>query len=173
MSVIIDDVLDLSKINSGEFIINLEICKINDIINIIISDFNDLAKEKNLKLSSKIYENVPETLYTDPTRIYQILSNLVSNSIKYSNYGKINIDIIYDTINHGINFEIKDEGKGIKDIEVCNLFKEFGITTNSHNNKSNGLGLCVSQKIANLLGGKIIVDTEYNKGSTFTFFHPI
>lgn len=173
MAVIIDDVLDLSKINSGEFIINLEICNINDIINIIISDFNDLAKEKNLKLSSKIYENVPDTLYTDPTRIYQILSNLVSNSIKYSNYGNINIEIIYNNNNHGIDFEIKDEGKGIKDIEVCNLFKEFGITTNSYNNKSNGLGLCVSQKIANLLGGKIIVDTEYNKGSTFTFFHPI
>ena len=173
MSVIIDDVLDLSKINSGEFIISLEICNIYEMINIVISDFNDLAVKKNLNLFYNISDNVPETLYTDPTRIYQILSNLVSNSIKYSNYGIININVNYDKKNHGINFEIKDQGKGIKDVEVCNLFKEYGVTTNSHNNKSNGLGLCVSQKIANLLGGNIIVDTEYNKGSTFTLFHPI
>ena len=71
-------------------------------------------------------------------------------------------------------FEIKDEGKGIRRSEINNLFKDFGTTTNSIPGiNSNGLGLCVCQKIAGLLGGSIEVKSEYQRGSTFTFVHPI
>lgn len=173
MGVIIDDILDLSKIDAKEFFVNLEVCQISELVDTIIMDFHDTANEKGLKLLANINKSVPKTLYTDETRVYQILSNLISNSIKYSDTGNVILDVEYNEKEHGINFKISDEGKGIRRTEMCNLFKDFGQTSNSFNSKSTGLGLCVSQKIAHVLGGNISVTTQYKKGSTFTLFHPI
>lgn len=173
MGVIIDDILDLSKLDAKEFYINLDVCQIDELMETILIDFKSIAEDKDLTLISKIEDSTPKTLYTDETRIYQILSNLVSNSIKYSDSGTISINVSFDSENHGIKFKISDEGQGIRSTEVSNLFKDFGQTSNSFCNKSTGLGLCVSQKIANVLGGNITVETQYKKGSVFTLFHPI
>jgi signal transduction histidine kinase/CheY-like chemotaxis protein len=173
MCVIIDDILDLTKLNAKEYCISLEICDIKELVETLLLDFEPLASEKNLILKSQISDDSPKTLYTDETRIYQILSNLISNAIKYSDTGTIVICVYYDEEEHGVIFKISDEGKGIKQHEVANLFKDFGQTSNSFCKKSTGLGLCISQKIANLLGGNISVDAEYKKGSTFKLYHPI
>lgn len=175
MKKIINDILDLSRIDAHEFIIELEICRIKDIIDNIYSEYVVGAESKGLKLETNISDKVPETLYTDPTRLCQILHNLVSNGIKYSERGKIELNVSYDEKNHSIIFDISDEGIGIKTDEFCYLFKDFGKTSNCKKNKtsSTGLGLCVSQKISNLLGGNISVKSEYGKGSTFSLYHPI
>ena len=81
--------------------------------------------------------------------------------------------IYYDELNHGIKFSIIDTGNGVKKTEISNLFKQYCQTSCSNKFNSNGLGLCISQKMANLLGGYINVISEYGKGSTFTLFHPI
>jgi CheY-like chemotaxis protein len=174
MNVIIDDILDLSKLDNDEMMINMEEHSIDDIVTTVYEEYEPIAKAKGLYIEYAISKDVPELLYTDDTRIYQILSNLVSNSIKYSNTGMIKISIFYEKDDKYICFEIKDEGKGIRKEEMNNLFKDYGRTSNcTPNINSNGLGLSVCQKIANFIGGSIKVNSEYNKGSTFTFMHPI
>jgi len=175
MKKIIDDILDLSKLEAKEFVLDLEIVNIKDIIDDLISDNIQKAILKNLILEYNISDDVPKTLFTDPIRCKQVLGNLITNSIKYSEIGTIVINIIYNEDQHGILFTISDEGMGIKEDEISKLFKEYGQTSNSFkiNADSNGLGLCISQKIANLLGGYITVKSIHQKGSEFTLFLPI
>lgn len=175
MRRIINDILDLSKIDANEFQIEMECHTIQDIIDDIINECEILAKTKGLGLECNIQINVPESLYTDITRVEQILNNLVSNAIKYSERGTIIINVRYDDEKHSVIFDIIDQGIGIHNEEICHLFKDYGQTSNSLklNNDSNGLGLCISQKISNLLGGYITVKSEHKKGSTFSLCLPI
>lgn len=131
--------------------------------------------KKKLNLSCIINTDAPKNLYTDSTRMNQILGNLISNSIKYSDTGDILLTVSYDDTNHGVLFSVIDNGIGIREDEIDRLFKDYGQTSNSFkfNIDSNGLGLCISQKIANLMGGNISVKSEFNRGSIFTLYHPI
>ena len=176
MKRIINDILDLSKIESNEMEIILDNHKIEDIILELIETFKNMAKEKNINLKYIIDSNCPVSIFTDLTRVKQILSNLISNGIKYSNKNsEVIVNVTYNKKLHGINFEIIDFGMGISKEESNNLFKENGKTTNSYkfDVKSNGFGLYLSQKIAHLLEGHISFRSKYNSGSTFNFFHPI
>lgn len=175
MKKIINDILDLSKIDAQEFLIDMEVCDIETIITDVITDCEAAAHEKGLTIEYYIYPGVPETLYTDQTRIEQILKNLVSNAIKYSNKGTIVLNTTYDLNRRSVIFDIIDQGIGIRETELCYLFKDYGQTSNSSklNINSNGLGLCISQKIANLLGGQISVRSEHRKGSIFSLIHPV
>lgn len=173
MKKIINDILDLSKIEAREFIIELDVCEIKELVETIIAEFFPSAQEKNMILSLEINDDVPKTIYTDEVRISQILSNLISNAIKFGKSGEIKLSISYDEFDHGIKFSVIDHGEGIKKEEIPNLFKQFCRTSSSDKFNSNGLGLYVSQQIAHLLGGHICVVSEHKKGSTFTLFHPI
>jgi signal transduction histidine kinase/CheY-like chemotaxis protein len=174
MNIIIDDILDLSKIDNDELIINLDEHCVRDITDLIYEESMSEITKKGLTLEYDFDPNTPEFLYTDNTRVFQILSNLISNSIKYSTTGTIRFKVSYDETNNSVIFEVSDQGKGIRKEELSNLFKKFGRTSNSVTDvNSTGLGLCVCNKIANLLGGLIEVKSEYKKGSTFTFIHPI
>lgn len=174
MSIIIDDILDLSKIENNELIINLDEHSLQDLTDLIYEESKNEANKKNLVFEYEYDSMCPETIYTDNTRVFQIISNLVSNSIKYSTSGIIKFKVTYDKLLNNIVFQISDQGKGIRKEEMSNLFKKYGRTSNSLTDvNSTGLGLCVCQKIASLLGGSIEVTSEYMKGSTFTFVHPI
>ena len=174
MKKIINDILDLSRIEANEFAIDMETCSVVDLVDRVIEDSSNEANLKRLTLEHHIANNVPGIIFTDTTRTIQVLTNLVTNAIKYSNTGKIVLKVTCDDISNVIKFSVTDQGAGIKDNELGNLFKTYGQTlTGKGNMNSQGLGLCVSQKIANLLGGKITVKSEYMKGSTFSFYHPI
>lgn len=176
MKKIISDILNLSKIEANEFSIDCSFHNIKEIANDIYNEYLPVAHEKNLQLElNLIEENLPETLFTDDIRLHQILSNLILNAIKYSKKGKITLTIKYSNIqgNHNIEFLVSDEGKGIRKEEIKKLFKQFCQTSCSDKFDSNGLGLCISQKIAYLLGGKITAQSEHGKGSIFTLIHPI
>ena len=176
MKRIINDILDLSKVESNEMELILDNHNIDEIIDTLILNFSNVLNEKNITIKKSIDEKCPITIFTDLTRINQILSNLISNAIKYSNKNtEIIINLDYDKKNHGINFEIIDQGMGISKDQFHNLFKENGKTTNSYkfDIKSNGIGLYLSQKIAHILDGHITFSSEPNKGSVFTLFHPI
>ncbi len=173
MKKIINDVLDLSRIESNEFVIDMEICDIEPLIDSIIEDNLHDASLKGLELEKNIMIGTPLSIFTDSTRITQILGNLVTNAIKYSNSGKIIINVSRDN-DSNIKFSVIDQGTGIGDNEMSKLFKAYGKTVSSKTTvNSQGLGLCISQKIANLMGGKITVKSEPQKGSTFSFYHPI
>lgn len=174
MNIIIGDILDLSKLDNDEMIMNMDDYEIEDIVQMISDEYTDVARLKDLSLICTIGADVPETIYTDDTRVYQILANLVSNSIKYSNTGSIKVAVYYCDDSNSVCFEVADKGKGIRKSEINNLFKDYGRTSNcTPEVESNGLGLSVCQKLANLLGGTIEVRSEYKKGSTFIFRHPI
>jgi len=172
MNIIIDDILDITKINNNELNLNIECHELKEIIDCIHEEFYYIAENKGLEFKYIINEKCPKFINTDNTRLYQILSNLISNSIKYSKWGKIELKININ--DNKLVFSVIDNGRGIKEEELNKLFKEFGRTTESMNDiNSTGLGLCISNKLAELLGGKITVCSEYNKGSTFSLYHPI
>jgi signal transduction histidine kinase/CheY-like chemotaxis protein len=174
INIIINDILDLSKIDNDEMTMNLDEHDLHELTDVIYDEAIQEAHKKGLNIEYEYDKNNPSIIYTDNTRVFQIISNLISNSIKYSNTGTIKFKVKYNTNSNDISFEVSDQGKGIRKEELSNLFKPFGKTSNSGNMiNSNGLGLFVCQKIANLLGGKIDVHSEYKKGSTFTFTHPI
>jgi signal transduction histidine kinase/CheY-like chemotaxis protein len=176
MKRIINDILDLSKVECNEMELILDNHNIDEIIDTLLLNFTNTLHEKNITIKKCIDEKCPKTIFTDLTRINQILSNLISNAIKYSEKNKeIIIKLTYEKKNHGINFDIIDQGMGISKDQFHNLFKENGKTTNSYkfDVKSNGIGLYLSQKIAHILEGHITFSSEPNIGSVFTLFHPI
>jgi len=170
MRKIISDILDLSKIEANEISIDINNCDIRQLINDLV-----IIHSNDYEIHFNISENVPNILITDEIRLNQILTNLLINAIKYTNNNKKKIMINVLLNNNYINFEVIDNGIGIKEDELNNLFTEFSKTSNNNkiNCNSNGLGLCISQKMAKLLGGYISVKSEYNKGSIFTMHHPI
>jgi len=174
MKKIINDVLDLSKLDAEEFTIDLDMHDINEIVDNIVLNFGNECQEKSLRIVPDVSDNVPIQIFTDIVRINQILSNLLSNAIKYTITQNSDILFKVGLENNFIRFDIIDKGIGIKKTELGNLFKDFGQTSNSNKYgiASTGLGLSISQKIANLLGGKITVQSSYGKGSVFSFYHP-
>lgn len=174
MNIIIDDILDLSKIDSNELIINFDEHSLREITEMIVEESKIEVNKKGLQFIYDFDETSPEIIYTDGTRLFQILSNLISNAIKYSNTGVIKFKVSYNNKDNTIIFQVIDQGRGIRNEEISNLFKQFGRTSNSVTDiNSTGLGLCVCHKIATLLGGAIDVTSTFRKGSTFTFTHPI
>lgn len=175
MKRIIDDIMDLSKVELRELKIELNLCVIRELLQSIYDEYYHLALKKNLLFELIIDEDIPEKLFTDQVRLNQILSNLISNAIKYTNSGKIIVHIKYSKEEKGILFEVSDSGIGIKDDDICLLFNKFSQTTNSYDcqEMSNGLGLYLSQKIANLLGGYIKYQSKCDKGSLFILYHPL
>jgi signal transduction histidine kinase/CheY-like chemotaxis protein len=175
MKRVVDDIMDLSRIDANEFVLEMETCDVSDVLNEIMLEHEQEADSKNLELVLNYGERVPKSLYTDSVRLTQILSNLLSNAIKYSKSGKVIINVAYDPLQKGMLFNVVDTGMGIKQEEMCRIFKHFGKTSNSAKigNKSCGLGLHISQRIARMLGGNIVAKSEYGNGSTFTLFHPI
>jgi signal transduction histidine kinase/CheY-like chemotaxis protein len=176
MKKIINDVLDLNKIISNEMNLNILNIQIRDFIMELISEISELYKNnKNIQINFSITNDVPVSLFTDSTRLKQIILNLILNSIKYSKKSQQNIiELNLKYFASFILFEISDNGIGIREEEISKLFKCYGQTNDSADrNDSNGLGLFISQKLANLLGGEIIIQSKYGEGSTFTLKHPV
>lgn len=172
MKKIINDILDLNKINNNELILTIEHCNIRYFMNEIILQLQSY-NYKDIEFNLLINDTIPEFLFTDVTRLKQIIINLITNAIKYSKKNQINlIKIIIDNDDNNVRFEIQDQGIGIKKDDLNKLL-EFNITSLINSNNSNGLGLFICNKIIKLLGGNIIIKSEYNKGSTFIFTHPI
>lgn len=171
MSIIVDDVLDISKINNDALTIDWSNVDIQHFCDVLYNEFSEKAAKKDLLFSYNICTNVPTTIHTDETRLFQILSNLITNAIKYCNHGNIFLYIKYDNVKNAVLFCVSDQGNGISKEDECKLFTKYGRATSSRKNaKSNGLGLYVSQKLAQLLGGSIEFVSQ--NGATFTFIHP-
>jgi len=178
MIKIINDILDIDRLDSNKLDLKFELINILELIDNIKFDFsrhfnNNLIKF-NIILDDSLIE-IKHCFYTDITRIKQILLNILDNSVKYSKTNIINniiLKISYDNINKNINFIITDTGIGIKDDNINNIFDRTFINNNNKYN-SNGLGLYICNKLANLLGGTIKINSVYQSGSEFIFSHPI
>lgn len=171
---IIDDIMDLSKIEAGQLNIINEMFSANEMINDIVNSFrnnntNDLVRIK----ISPFAEEYQLMLLSDQFRFKQIMDNLVSNAIKFTNMGEVEIGFTLDNADE-VTFYVKDTGIGIEKKYLKNIFDRFWKVEEQGNKlySGTGLGLAISKKLCEMLGGRIWLKSEPGKGSTFYFTLP-
>lgn len=169
---LINDLLDISKIEAGKITLNIEEFNIKDLVEELGSSFIPIAKSKNLEFIFDAPENIK--MKSDILRFRQILMNLIGNAIKFTNSGEVILDVKVINNNH-IKFVISDTGIGIKDEDIKLLFKPFQQIDMSSTRKheGTGLGLYLSKKLLDLLHGTISVKSKLGEGSEFSFILPI
>lgn len=168
---IINDILDMSKIEAGQLVIEKTEVNVPELINDISFLMKPYADEKGLHFRAKYNFPLPETITTDPTRIKQILLNLCSNAIKFTNDGNVEIVVNYQRNNNIFSIDIIDTGVGMDTDEVNRLFIPFSQadTSNTRQFGGTGLGLCICKELVNNLGGDITCQSRKGIGSRFTF----
>jgi CheY-like chemotaxis protein len=178
---LINDILDLSKIESGTTSIDIAEQRISDICEDVERTFRGVAQERALLFSIDVDEDVPETIETDQTRLMQILKNLLSNAFKFTSHGSVSLALHRVTreldgkASPFLAFTVRDTGIGIPSDKHNVIFEAFQQADMSTARKygGTGLGLAISREIAGLLGGEMAVESEPGHGSTFTFYHPL
>lgn len=169
---LINDVLDISKIEAGQLVVALRNFNLCIVLQNVVSSVQPLADKKNLKLHLSISEDVNE-IYSDERRVGQIFLNLINNSIKFTDKGFVRIECA--AINKSIITKVTDTGIGIEKEDMNKLFKPFSqIDTGlTRNHEGTGLGLSICQKLIEKLNGTITVESEIGVGSTFTVTLPL
>ena len=173
---LIDDIIDISKIEVSQYSIFEKECRLNDILSELSIIFQSSEELKN-KTQVKLYihkkkSNVNDIIYTDRKLLYKILFNLIENAIKFTEAGTVDVEYIIK--NDNIQVIIKDTGIGISKEKIPVIFDSFrqGEQGSTRNYGGLGLGLAISKAYVNLLGGKIWVLSEIGKGSEFCFTIP-
>jgi HAMP domain-containing protein/signal transduction histidine kinase/CheY-like chemotaxis protein len=185
---LINDILDLSKIESGYISTDFINVRFNEITSFVETTFKHVSESKNLKFSIDVDERLPESFETDIQRLNQILKNLLSNAFKFTEKGGVQLKIYeankknwkpgnpsLDNAKKVVAFEIKDSGIGISKDKQNIIFEAFQQAEGSTSRKygGTGLGLSISRGLADLLGGSIELESEVGSGSSFTLFLPI
>ncbi len=170
---IINDILDISKIESGK----MELVPVEYEVFSVLNDCYNMtltrASEKGLELCMEIDSRVPSVLYGDEVRIRQIINNFLSNAVKYTHMGKVTLRVKEESRKAEMVYlviEIEDTGIGIREEDMDKLFQNFTRLDEKKNRniEGTGLGLSVTEKLVNLMGGEIKVSSTYGKGSKFT-----
>jgi signal transduction histidine kinase len=171
--MIINDILDLSKVEAGKIDLSIEKISISHVLNELIAIFEDIANQKKIKVITEIDPGL-DPIEADRNRIKQVLFNLISNAIKFSNHDRV-VTISAKKEGDTVQFSVSDTGIGIKEEDIGRLFKEFEQIDSGASRQygGTGLGLVISKKLIELHGGKIWVKSKYGEGSTFTFTLPI
>ena len=177
LTVLIDDILDLAKVDAGKMVFEHKPFKITTSISAIIQLFEPKIQEKNLKLIKNYDGNIPQILLGDPVRLHQILINLVSNAVKFTLTGSITIDV--EMLHQGENeviveFKITDTGIGIAEDKIGHIFENFqqATTDTSRLYGGTGLGLAIAKQLTEQQGGTITVKSILDKGTTCSVIMP-
>jgi len=169
---ILNDILDFSKLESGKIEIHNYPFVLEDCLADVINIFTPLAHEKKLDLIPAIYSDVPKEVIGDRLRLTQILNNLISNAIKFTQQGEVIIRVMLENQqdnNSLISFSVSDTGMGLSDEDQKTLFKPFRQIHTDLNRGfgGTGLGLSICRSLSEIMGGHIVINSEINKGSTF------
>lgn len=183
---IINDILDFSKIEAGRFDLECVNLNLHQLVEDAVELFAEQAHSKDVELSYRISPEVPEGVKGDPTRIRQVLGNLVGNAVKFTEAGEIVVDVCLDekpkssgqTADVGplwIRFAVRDTGIGINEEVRPRLFQAFSQADDSTTRKygGTGLGLAISKQLVELMGGKISFESCLGQGTTFWFKLPL
>ncbi|MGB1002662.1 MAG: ATP-binding protein [Salibacteraceae bacterium] len=170
---LINDVLDFTKLDSGKGQIKEQKINFENFLRSLSQFQERLATNKGLTFTHSQIGEIPDFITTDKTKLHQILTNVISNAIKYTNSGGIDFKITSTLLNQSkasLVFEIKDTGIGIPHKELDSIFDSFTQSSTSYNmlKGGTGLGLAITKKLVNLLNGKINVKSELDQGSIFT-----
>lgn len=172
---IINDILDFSKLEAGKLSFSPHNFKFQDILDYILMLHTNNCKVKGIDLVLNSDTNIPEVLYGDSGRIRQILINLVSNAVKFTEKGRVQIDIKMreqSSDNIVIDFKVSDTGIGIPENKIDQLFQSFSQLDDSLSRKygGTGLGLAISKELVEMMNGKIWAESKFGEGSTFNFY---
>lgn len=169
---LINEILDLSKIEAGKMDLQFENIFVHDVIKNLSSVFQPLAQEKNIGFLVDIDQNVPGVIETDNMRLEQVLKNLIANALKFTAQGSVGLHVWMKESK--IAFSVTDTGIGISQDKQQLIFEAFQQEDGSTRRKygGTGLGLSISRELAKLLGGEITLTSEVGKGSTFTLVIP-
>lgn len=171
---LIDEILDLSKIESGKMILEFSEVAVSDIAQSMKMLFSPQAKEKGLTLNIDTSELEIDTISTDKLRVEQVLRNLLSNAIKFTSQGSVTLKLSGRKEDKNLTFKVEDTGIGIAKEKLALVFEAFQQADGSTQRKygGTGLGLSISRELARLLGGEITLDSKEGVGSVFTFNLP-
>lgn len=169
---LIDDILDISKIDAGKIEFEEISFQLKELVSTVSESFRTTAHNKKVNLKTEIASNLPKYLVGDPNKLIQILNNLVSNALKFTEKGSVNILVQSngendDTID--VEFKVIDTGVGIEEDRLDSIFESFVQANNTTRRLygGTGLGLSISKKLVELQGGKILAESEVGKGSEF------
>ncbi|HID64148.1 MAG TPA: response regulator, partial [Anaerolineae bacterium] len=171
---IVNDILDFSKIESGKLELENQPFDLRDCIEASLDLLAPKAAEKGLDLAYLIDEQVPHTVVGDVTRLRQILVNLLSNAVKFTAQGEVVVSVTSHPLKddrHELRFAVRDTGIGIPEEQMGRLFQSFSQADTSTTRKygGTGLGLTISKRLAEMMGGTMWVESEVGQGSTFHF----
>jgi len=172
---LIDEILDLSKIEAGKMDLEFTETSIKDIVSDMKGLFTPIARQKNLDFTFEIAADAPASIVTDKLRLEQVLKNLLSNALKFTYQGSVNVSINHPGNKSLITFSVKDTGIGIPADKQQHVFEAFQQADGSTRRKfgGTGLGLSISRELTRLLGGEITLISEPDKGSEFIVTLPI
>lgn len=172
---IIDDILDFSKLNANMMTFEEAQTDVREIINNICALYDQKAVNKGIGLTYNHDNSIPQKVLTDPVRLNQVITNIVSNAIKFTEKGSVKISskiLEEDADNVTIKFSIEDTGIGIPEKKMKGVFTRFEQVLENGTHGGTGLGLSIAKHIVELRGGKISVESEVGKGSIFSFYMP-
>jgi signal transduction histidine kinase/CheY-like chemotaxis protein/CHASE3 domain sensor protein len=169
---LINDILDLSKIEAGKLDVRPESISLARLVDDLSNTFLPIAAQKQLELAMSTEVGMPDTVETDPTRLQQILKNLLSNALKFTERG--GVSLVVGATDGRIRFDVRDTGIGIAADQHEVIFEAFRQADGGSNRKfgGTGLGLSISRDLARLLGGDLHVESTPGRGSTFTLSLP-
>jgi CheY-like chemotaxis protein len=170
---VINDILDLSRIEAGKHDLQCTACSPQQIAADIVAMMKVRAEGKGLAMTIECREGTPERIHTDPIRVRQVLVNLIGNAIKFTEEGSVRVVVSRTTSADGqamLRFDVSDTGIGMSEQQIALLFQPFSQADASTNRRfgGTGLGLAISTRLARMLGGEITVASEPGKGSTFS-----
>ncbi|KAA1013632.1 response regulator [Paraburkholderia panacisoli] len=172
--VLINDILDLSKVEAGQVTVELETVSIDATLQALEEMFRPLAALKHLRLTFERQPGTPETFVTDGQRVAQILRNLLSNAVKFTEHGEVALSVALAEEGM-LRIDVRDSGIGIAADKLDMIFEAFqqadGSTSRQYG--GSGLGLSISREFSRLLGGRITVASEVGRGSVFTLWLPL
>jgi signal transduction histidine kinase/HAMP domain-containing protein/ActR/RegA family two-component response regulator len=184
---LLNDILDLAKVESGTVTVNLQEISVAHLCTALRREFEPVALSKQLHFSIDLADNCPEQLVTDPDRLRQVLKNLLTNAFKFTHHGEVTLSISMaaegswsgevielDEDQSVVAFAVADTGIGIDEEQQARIFDEFaqGDGSTSRLYGGTGLGLSISRELLRLLGAEIDVVSEVDRGSTFTVYLP-
>ncbi|RYD57600.1 MAG: response regulator [Sphingobacteriales bacterium] len=171
---LIDEILDLSKIESGKMQLEYGTVLLKEVVGDMRALFMPIANEKRIELRLNISQDVPSTIDTDKMRVEQIIKNLMSNALKFTSQGYVSLDVSAEGKDYVV-FKVKDTGVGIPEDKQQLVFEAFQQADGSTRRKfgGTGLGLSISRELARLLGGEIFLQSKVGEGSEFSVKIPV